>query len=151
MLNLRRRLVSGTLATMVFGVCAGADAAPLVVYNFNDLNGTADMIAAELTSTDFTSGDGLSSEGFAYAAANGRGWNPSDDAAQALADGNFWTFTLSAQPGYVFDVDSLTLDEWRENSGPMQFQLFAGGSLIGSALSTSSGSLNHVIWRRPPM
>ena len=145
MLNLRRRLVTGALATMVFGVCAGADAAPLVVFDFNDLNATADTIAAGLVSTDFTSGGGLSSEGFGSGAANARGWNASGNAAEALANGDFWTFTLSAQAGYVFDVASMSLDEWREASGPMQFQLFAGGVLIGSALSTSSDSTNHVI------
>src|SRR5687767_680275 len=145
MLNLRRRFVTGALATMVFGVCAGADAAPLVVFDFNDLNATADTIAAGLVSTEFTNGGGLLNEGFDSGAANARGWHPSSDAAQALAKGDFWTFTLTAQAGYVFDVASLSLDEWREASGPMQFQLFGGGALIGSALSTSSDSMNHVI------
>ena len=121
-MNLRGRLATGALAAVVFGVCAGANAAPIVVFNFNDLNGTADALEAGLTSTAFTSGLGLTQESFATGAASARGWNPSNDAANAEQEGNYWTFTLSAQPGYAFDVDSLSLDEKRANSGPTLFQ-----------------------------
>ncbi len=138
MLKLQRPFSIFGLAALVLGVSAGAEAAPLVVFNFTDLNATADIVAANVTSSPFAEGGGLLNESFASGAANARGWNPSDGAAEALANGDFWTFTVSAQAGYVFDVDSIALDEWRESAGPMEFQLFAGGALIGSALSTNS-------------
>jgi hypothetical protein len=144
-MKLQRRFSILGVAALVLGVSAGAQAAPLVVFNFNDLNATADSVAANLTSSAFADGGGLTNESFATGAANARGWNPSDGAAEALANSDFWTFTVSAQPGYVFDVDSIALQEWRESAGPMEFQLFAGAGLLGSALSTNSLATNHVI------
>ena len=145
MLNVRQRFLTGALAMLLAGVGAGANAAPLLVFNFTDLDATADVVAAHLTSTAFTSGGGLNSESLSSGAANARGFNPSSSAAQALANGDYWTFTLSAQTGYAFDVDSLELDEWREASGPRQFQLFANGALIGSATAATTGSSHHLI------
>ena len=145
MLYLRQRLSIFGAAAVMLGLCARADAAPLVVFNFNDFNTTADFVAANLASTSFGTGGGLSQLSFASGAANARGWNPSGGAAQALANGDYWTFTVTAQSGFVFDVDSIALDEHRESDGPMIFQLWAGGSLLGSALSTNAVSTNHVI------
>ena len=145
MLNVQKRLVTGALAAMVFGVCAGANATEILKFDFTDQDAVEDVIAAGLTSTDFTNGGGLTHASFASGAAASRGWHPSDDAAEAEANDAFWTFTLSAQSGYAFDVTSLSLDEWREANGPTQFQLWAGGSLIGSAESTSAGFTTHVI------
>ena len=145
MLNVQKRLVTGALAAMVFGVCAGANAAEILVFNFTDQDAVADVVAAGLTSTDFTNGGGLTHVSFSSGAAASRGWHPGDDAAEAEANGAFWTFTLSAQSGYAFDVTSLSLGEWREANGPTEFQLWADGSLIGSAESTSSVYLAHVI------
>jgi len=145
MLKLRYSSSIFGLAALLLGVSARAEAAPLVVFNFNDFDATADIVAANLTSSTFAQGGGLLNEGFASGAANARGWNPSDGAAEALARGDFWAFTVSANPGYVFDLDSLALDEWRESGGPMEFQLFSGGALIGSSLSTNTLSTNHVI------
>lgn len=145
MLKLRRSFSIFGFAALLLGVGARAEAAPLVVFNFNDFNATADIVAANLTSSTFAQGGGLLNESFASGAANARGWNPSDGAAEALANGDFWAFTVSADPGYVFDLDSLALDEWRESAGPMEFQLFSGGALIGSSLSTNTISTNHVI------
>ena len=140
-----RKWMLSTIAAVLFGVCARADAAPLVIFNFDDLDGTADFVAANLTSTTFADGGGLTSEGFASGSANARGWNPSAGAGESLTNLDYWTFTLSALPGYEFDVTSLVLDEWRESKGPMEFQFFAGAGLIGSELSTSAVSTNHVI------
>jgi hypothetical protein len=140
-----RKWMLSTVAAVLFGVCARVDAAPLVVFDFNDLNGTADFVAANLTSTTFANGGGLTSEGFTSGAANARGWNPSAGAAESLTNLDYWTFTLSALPGYEFDVTSLVLDEWRESKGPMEFQFFAGAGLIGSELSTNAVSTNHVV------
>lgn len=145
MLNVQKRLVTGALAAMVFGVCAGANAAEILVFNFTDQDAVADVVAAGLTSTDFTNGGGLTHPSFSSGAAASRGFNPGNDADWAQDNGVFWTFTLSAQSGYAFDVTSLSLGEWREANGPTEFQLWADGSLIGSAESTSSVYLAHVI------
>ena len=145
MVNRRRILSTLGVAAVLFGVCARVDAAPLLVFDFNDLNGTADFVAANLTSTTFADGGGLLNEGFAGGAANARGWVPSGTAAAALTNLDYWTFTLSANAGYEFDVASFVLDEWRESRGPMEFQFWAGGAFIGSETSTSLVSMNHVI------
>ena len=64
MLNVQKRLVTGALAAMVFGVCAGANAAEILVFNFTDQDAVADVVAAGLTSTDFTNGGGLTHVSF---------------------------------------------------------------------------------------
>ena len=145
MLNVQKRLVTGALAAMVFGVCAGANAAEILVFNFTDQDAVADVVAAGLTSTDFTNGGGLTHPEFVSGAAAARGWHTSDSADDAETAGAFWTFTLSSQPGYVFDVTSLSLDEWSEEKGPIAFQLWADGAFIESALATNDSFTNHVI------
>jgi hypothetical protein len=122
-----------------------AQAAPIVTFDFNELDATADALADHVTSTNFTAGGGLSSTTFASGAASARGWNPSNSALQALANGDYWEFSVTADAGYQFDVDTFSLTQWRENNGPLAFQLYSGGSLIGSSLLTSSSSTNHVI------
>jgi len=144
MLNVQKRLVTGALAAMVFGVCAGANAGPLLVFDFDDEDAVADVIEAGLTATDFTNGGGLTHPSFDEGAAAARGWHTSDNAAEAEEALAFWTFTLSAQPGYAFDVTSLSLDEWSDEKGPIAFQLWADGALLESALTTND-SLTHVI------
>jgi len=146
MLNVQKRLVTGALAAMVFGVCAAANATEILVFNFTDEDAVADVVAAGLTSTDFTNGGGLTHPSFDDGAAAARGWHTSDNAAEAEGALAFWTFTLSAQPGYAFDVTSLSLDEWSEENGPIAFQLWADGALLESALPTSGDIFtNHVI------
>jgi hypothetical protein len=144
MFNVRRRFVTGALAVMVFGVCAAADAAPIVTFDFEDFNATADTVAAELTSTDFTNAGGLTQVSFTSGAAKSRGWHPWDSAQESEDNLAYWTFTVSANPGFAFDVTSLTLDEWREASGPTEFQVFANGESIGS-LSTGGGSNQEIL------
>ena len=51
MLKVQKRLVTGALAAMVFGVCAGANAAPLLVFDFDDED-AVDDVAAELIADD---------------------------------------------------------------------------------------------------
>lgn len=143
MFNVRRRFVTGALAVMVFGVCAAADAAPIVTFDFEDFNATADTVAAELTSTDFTNAGGLTQVSFTSGAAKSRGWHPWDSAQESEDNLAYWTFTVSANPGFAFDVTSLTLDEWREASGPTEFQVFADGTSIGS-FSTGGGSSQDI-------
>ena len=145
MLNVQKRLVTGALAAMVFGVCAGANATEILKFDFEDHDAVADVVAAGLTSTDFTNGGGLTHPSFASGAAAARGWHTSDNADEAEEAFAFWTFTLSAQPGYAFDVTSLSLDEWSEEKGPIEFQLWADGDLLESALSTNGSLTNHVI------
>lgn len=122
-----------------------AQAAPIVTFNFADFNAAADQFAPHVTSTDFTAGTGLTSASFASGAANARGWHPSSAAAGALADFNYWEFTITADAGYQFDVDTLSLNEWRGSKGPGAFQLYSGGTLIGSLLTTNTSSASHVI------
>ena len=137
--------LTAVLAAMVFGVCAGANAAEILVFNFTDQDAVADVVAAGLTSTDFTNGGGLTHPDFLSGAAAARGWHTSDNADEAETAQAFWTFTLSAQAGYAFDVTSLSLDEWSDEKGPIGFQLWADGALLESALSTNDSLTNHVI------
>ena len=120
-------------------------AATIVKWDFSDNNNTVDVIAANVSSTTFDAGPGLIDVSFAGMAA-ARGWKPSTSAADAETRGDFWTFTVTANAGFQFDLVDLTLDEMVETDGPVMFQLWANGSPAGSAMSTSNGSFaNHVI------
>ena len=130
-------------AAVLFGICARVDAAPLVVFNFNDSNATADVVAADLTSTDFTNAGGLTAVSFA-GAASGRDWD-TGNAAAAVAALDYWTFTLTADAGHQFDVASFSLDEWRDSHGPIELQFWANGAFVGSEITTSLVSTNHLI------
>lgn len=131
-------------AAVLFAVCTRVDAAPLVVFNFNDFNATADVLAANLTSTTFANAGGLTSTSFASGAAAARDFD-TGNAADAVTALDYWTFTLTADAGYQFDVASLALDEWRDSHGPIELQFWANGAFIGSEISTSLVSTNHLI------
>lgn len=123
---------------------AAADAASILEFNFNDSNSIVDVINPDLTSTAFTDGIGLSNEEFTGGNASARGWNPSASAAAALAAGDFWTFTVTAQSGYQFDVTGISLDDWRAENGPVTMQLWSGG-FIGSPITVTETQTNNVI------
>jgi hypothetical protein len=124
-----------------------ASASPIVQFNFTDLNAAVDVINANLISTDLLSGLGLSNVTFAGGNASARGWNPSTDAAAALAAGDYWTFTVTAQAGYQFDLTSVSFDDWRGTSGPVTLQLWSGasGALFGSPITVGTSTANSDI------
>ena len=81
---------------------------------------------------------------FSGSNASARGWNPSGSATIALAAGDYWTFTVTAQAGYQFDLTSVSLNDWRASNGPVKLQLWSGG-FIGSEINVTTSSLNQVI------
>jgi len=139
----RKILSTVGAAALLFGICARVDAAPLVVFNFNDFNATADVVAANMTSTTFANAGGLDAD-FLSGAARARDWD-TGNAAAAVAALDYWTFTLTADAGHTFDVASFSLDEWRDSHGPIELQFWANGAFIGSEISTNTVSTNHLI------
>ena len=140
--------ITGPLAVLTLAVLLRADAyaATIVKWDFNDNNNVADVVDADVSTTAFLAGAGLTNVDF-IGAASARGWNPSGSETQALANGDFWTFTVTADAGFQFDLNSLSLDERVEVSGPVMFQLWANGVFIGSAMLTTQSTTfsNHVI------
>lgn len=114
-----------------------ASAATLVSWDFNDDDGVADALAPNVTTSDFLAGVGLSAVVINDHAA-ARGWNPSGSAAGALTNGDYWTFTLTSTPGYVFDLSALQFDQWRGSAGPVAFQVSVGTTLTGTAGSSAT-------------
>ena len=144
MVNQKSMLSTVVVAALLFGVCARVDAAPLVVFNFNDFNATADVVAGNLTSSTFANAGGLNDTSFASGAASARDWD-TGNAAAAVAALDYWTFTLTADASHTFDVASFSLDEWRDSHGPIELQFWANGAFIGSEISTNTVSTNHLI------
>jgi hypothetical protein len=128
-----------------------ASASPIVIYNFdNAADRDAPTSALNVSSTDFLAGAGLLNVDFGTGAAYARGWTETS-AANAETAGDYWHLTVTAAAGYQFDLSDISLDEYRENStaspvkhGPLQFQFWAAGSLIGTAEATTTTSFaNH--------
>lgn len=136
-------LVAALLFT--FGLTSSAGAATILTFNFDDLNGVADFVGANLSATDFTPGSGLNNVSFAAGDARARHWNNSATAAEALTNGNYWSVILSADPGFEFSLSNISLDEVRQSDGPLMFQLWADGSLLGSAMSTSTSPITRSV------
>jgi hypothetical protein len=140
--------MTGPLAALTLAVLlrADANAATIVKWDFNDNNNLADIVDVDVTTTAFLAGAGLTNTSFT-GAASARGWNPSNSEVQATANGDYWTFTVTANAGYQFDLSALSLDERVEVRGPMLFQLWANGNYVGSAMATTNSLTfsNHLI------
>lgn len=124
-------------AAAILAAAASASATPIVTYDFNDLDSDPDFVAANMTASDFTAGTGLTNVTFAGGNAAARGWTQGGDSDAAISNNDYWAFTVTADSGFQFDLSNITLDEFREDFGPMMFQLWSDGSLVGSAMSTS--------------
>jgi len=133
------------VALFASALASSAQAATILTFDFNDLNAAVDFVAPNLASTDFTAGGGLNSVDFSAGDARARHWNNSSSAAEALANGNYWSFVLSSNPGFEFNLTDISLDEFRQDDGPLMFQLWAEGSLLGSATSTSTSPTGHTV------
>jgi hypothetical protein len=138
-----KTIIGGTILSLALSA-GPALAIPIVTFNFNDNNATPDILAANITATNFVDGGGLS-ESFSGGTAIASGFNPSTSAADAISRGDYWSFTASANTGFQFDLTSLTLDEMRESSGPISFQVWSNGSLVGSPLLTSTSLTNRSV------
>ncbi|MBX3444862.1 MAG: PEP-CTERM sorting domain-containing protein [Planctomyces sp.] len=129
-------------AIALVGLGQTAQGATLVTWDFNDDNAVPDGLHANLASTNFLDGASLSNVVINDNAA-ARGWNPSGTAAAALAAGDYWTFTVTAAAGYVFDLDALSFDKWRGSMGPVSTQVYLGATLTGTAGTVTTSSTGY--------
>jgi hypothetical protein len=132
------------LSLILVGACSPAFASTIVSWDFNDDNAIPDSIDANVTSTNFLAGIGLTNVAINDNAA-ARGWHNEASAAAALGAGNFWNFTVTADPGYLFDLTSLTFDNWQGTAGPDNFQAYVGGVLVGSAGTSTTTPSNYSV------
>ena len=111
----------------------------LVNYDFAS-GSSASGTAPGVTATGFLAGDGLLNVDYG-GTANARGWNPSTSAADAISHGDYWSFTVTAAPGYTLNLGQLTFDDSRGNKGPTAFQIDVNGTLVGSTGTATTSSL----------
>ena len=129
----RRPIAIGAFLALALFWTQPAHAAAILQFNFNDSNAVVDVIDGNLTSTNFLAGTGLSNTSFA-GNASARGWQGSNSAANALTNHDYWSFTVTANPGYQFDLTGITFNDWRGSSGPVTLQLWSG-AVFGPAIT----------------
>ncbi|MEP2776265.1 MAG: PEP-CTERM sorting domain-containing protein [Luteolibacter sp.] len=115
-----------TLAIISAAFCASAitsQAVVLVQYNFDDdaTHQDADVLADHLTEGGPTSPSfslAVTSESNLFAA-EGQGVQDGtgNNMAAAWASGQYWQFSITADSGYTFDLDTLTFDIGRATNG----------------------------------
>lgn len=128
-------------ALIAFCTSNFAQGALIVEFNFNDQNGTADIVHPDANAVTpvFTPGSGLLGPNFTASNARARRWNTAS-AATAIAGGRFWEFTVTADPGLLLDLQNLTFSDVVGANGPTGFQLEVNGTLFGSPSATGSGA-----------
>lgn len=140
-----KRLAAGCALLFVLGTANFAHCALIAEFNFDDLDGVADFLDAHVSSTDFLAGAGLVQDSFAGADAASRGWIAAANAPGAVGQAKYWEFTVTANPGYLLNLSSLTFDEFKGASGPANFQVQVNNILIGSPLTPTTTSVNHIL------
>ena len=139
----RRPIAIGAFLALALFWTQPAHAAAILQFNFNDSNAVVDVIDGNLTSTNFLAGTGLTNTSFA-GNASARGWNGSTSAATALTNHDYWSFTVTANPGYQFDLTGITFDDWRGSNGPVTLQLWSG-AVFGPAITVTTSSTNQSV------
>lgn len=99
-----------------------------------DPNATASSFTLSSGSISYVSGNAPS----ATTAISGTGWN--------VADGvKWWEFTVTANPGYAVNLDSLTFDDRASSTGPTSWSVTVNG------ISAVSGQSTHQAFSSSPM
>lgn len=141
-----RVIAAATLLTS--GLAAVADAAVLVKYEFTGGTQAPTYVDSNVSASDFTPSNGLKKDlSFTDSGAEARGWNTKDrDEAVTKANGNnatFWEFTVTAEPGLAFNLESIKLTQSSGTEGPTNFSigLFDGSKTnwISNSISTAGG------------
>ena len=119
-------------ASLILVSAVGTNAAVLVTYNFDSdtLSNSTTTVGYTVTDLSFpTATVGVNSVSYA---ANGGGrkllfantdWE--ETAALSIAAGQYLTFTMTADSGNTFNLDTLSLDHSRTNSAPRQLGIYA--------------------------
>ncbi len=138
-----KRIASGSFTLLVLGFANFAQAALIVEFNFDDLDGLADDVGTHVSSSSFEAGSGLVSESFSGSEAAARGWISASNAPGAIGQAKYWEFVVTPEPGHHLNLSSISFSEHKGTSGPANFQLSVNGILIGSSLSPSTTSTAH--------
>jgi hypothetical protein len=136
------RLAFVTLLLLSSAIPASA-AIVIAGYNFNAADGVASTVGANATASNFTAGSGLNTVTFTTSI-TAREFNGSNYAT-AVANGDYFTFTATANAGYVLNLTDLTLREMGGTSRPSTFQINVNGTAVTPSLSTSSSFTGHTI------
>lgn len=130
------------LVGLLAGASFTADAATLVLFDFNDaanaLELTPEIIAPGVAAGLFsdTAGTLTSGVGNPGRAVSARTW----------FDGNAWHFTLEPLPGFTLSLDGFSFDDLASGTGPKDWQLqidgvsFATGPTAVTAFGTHGGA-----------
>ena len=117
------------IAPLLFGLVARCQGDLIVQYNFDNdaTHQDADVLDANLSETGPTSpvfAPFVTSESNLFAAeGQGLADGTLDDIADAFASGQYWEFTVDANVGFTFDLDTLTFDVSRANNGANDYAI----------------------------
>ncbi len=141
--TIMKRFASGSVMLLILSVANLAQAALIVEFNFDDLDGLADDIGTHVSSSSFEAGSGLVNESFSSSEAAARGWISASGSPGAIGQAKYWEFVVTADPGYHLNLSNVTFDEHKGSSGPVNFQLSVNDILVGSSLAPSTTSTAH--------
>ena len=150
-----KRFSQAAAIALVFAVGGAASAATLVQYDTaaSTSNATiaASTVATGLAADDLSAGGGLTANsGGTY---NWRGWNddnPTASFADAVGDGDFWSWGFDVTDALNVDLTSFDIRLDRSGTGPNQFEIQAsvnggtGISLLSDDFGTSSSGRDYV-------
>lgn len=127
------------LVGLVAGASFTADAATLVLFDFNDavnaLELTPEVIAPDVAASLWSDAAGTVTGGTG---------NPGRAAsAKSWVDGNAWHFTLAPLPGYTLSLDGFSFDDLASGTGPKDWQLRIDGGLFASGSTTATAFGTH--------
>jgi hypothetical protein len=126
------RLLAVT-ALLTFSAVNSAPAALIVEYTFNG-SGAPNVVDPNATASTFAAGVGLSGPAFPLSAA-ATGWDAAD-ASAAIVAGDYWEFTVTADPQYLLDLESITFESFTFADGPPSFGLEIDSVLFVASQST---------------
>jgi hypothetical protein len=108
-------------------------AAAISQWTFDGAVQTAASVDPNATASSFT----LSSGGLTFPAGNPNTGEAISGNAWRVADGvKWWEFTVSAEPGYLLNLNSLTFDDQRSTTGPTLWSVVVNGATVSSSQAT---------------
>jgi len=115
---------------------------PIAQWTFDGSSQAPASVVPDATGSNFT----LNSGGVTFPQGNpstsqaisGTGWNVSDGV-------KWWDFTVTANAGYLLDLTSLTFDDQRSSSGPVNWSVTING------VAAASGQNTHGVFSTYPM
>jgi hypothetical protein len=138
------------------GLIAGSAQADIILGWDVAALGTVDTHASVFNNANLSSST-LSIENSALVAATAtnafsmNNWSQGTTLASAISDNSYFSFTITPNAGYMFDVDSIAWRLSRSNTGPQTFALLSsvGGFTDGAVIDSLTRTTNTIVNLNP--